>query len=193
MPDGFFTLCYFIGLVAEGLIRLPYARMYRETKVNYDLLTMLEKFLLFIAFLGMFFIPILYALPTLLDFADYTLPLWVGWAGVALIAATVWLFWRSHADLGRNWSPTLQIMEGHTLVSHGVYKYMRHPMYGSMWLLGITQIMLLQNWIGGPSNLIGFLPMYILRVPREERMMLDRFGEEYKNYMEKTGRIIPKL
>lgn len=193
MNNDFLTLIFFIGLAAEGLIRLPYARIYRKSTIKYDLLTRLEKFLLFLAFMGMFFIPVLYGITPLLNFADYHLPPWAGATGIALMVGTVWLFWRSHADLGRNWSPTLQIMEGHTLVSRGVYKYIRHPMYASMWLLGISQPLLLQNWIAGLSSIIGFLPMYVLRVPREERLMLDHFGEDYKKYMENTGRIIPKL
>jgi len=105
----------------------------------------------------------------------------------------VWLFWRSHGDLGRNWSPSLQLREGHELVTGGVYRSIRHPMYASMWLWGVAQALLLQNWIAGWAGLVSFVPLYLLRVPREERMMLDEFGEEYRSYMNRTGCIIPRL
>jgi protein-S-isoprenylcysteine O-methyltransferase Ste14 len=110
-----------------------------------------------------------------------------------ILAMAVWLFWRSHADLGRNWSPSLELREGHELVTEGVYRSVRHPMYASMWLWGVAQALLLQNWIAGWVSLVMFMPLYLLRVPREERMMLDEFGEEYRAYMDRTGRVIPRL
>jgi protein-S-isoprenylcysteine O-methyltransferase Ste14 len=66
-------------------------------------------------------------------------------------------------------------------------------MYASIWLWGIAQTLLLQNRIAGWAGLVLFLPLYLLRVPREERMMLNEFGEEYRAYMNRTGRIIPHL
>jgi protein-S-isoprenylcysteine O-methyltransferase Ste14 len=53
--------------------------------------------------------------------------------------------------------------------------------------------LLLQNWIAGWASLVLFLPVYLLRVPREEQMMLDEFAEEYRTYMNRTGRVIPRL
>jgi protein-S-isoprenylcysteine O-methyltransferase Ste14 len=105
----------------------------------------------------------------------------------------IWLLWRSHVDLGRHWSPTLEVRDGHTLVTGGVFSRIRHPMYAAHWVWALGQILLLQNWIVGPSMLALFLPMYFYRVGREERMMLDHFGDEYRGYMKRTGRIVPRL
>jgi len=66
-------------------------------------------------------------------------------------------------------------------------------MYASEWLWGIAQALLLQNWVAGWAGLALFAPLYVLRVPREERMMLDRFGEEYRAYMDRTGRVVPRI
>ena len=66
-------------------------------------------------------------------------------------------------------------------------------MYASMWLWGVAQALLLQNWIAGWASLVLFLSLYLLRVPREQRMMLDEFGKKYRAYMNRTGRIIPHL
>ncbi len=148
-------------------------------------------------FVGMFFIPLVYTFTSRLDGADYRLPREAresaGGVGMIILAMAVWLFWRSHADLGRNWSPSLELREGHELVTEGVYRSVRHPMYASMWLWGVAQALLLQNWIAGWVSLVMFMPLYMLRVPREERMMLDEFGEEYRAYMDRTGRVIPRL
>ncbi len=54
-------------------------------------------------------------------------------------------------------------------------------------------MLLLQNWVAGWAGLALFAPLYVLRVPREERMMLDRFGEEYRAYMDRTGRVVPRI
>ncbi len=79
------------------------------------------------------------------------------------------------------------------LVTEGVYRCIRHPMYTSMWLWSIAQALLLWNWIAGWASLALFLPLYVLRVPREERMMLEYFGDAYRMYMNRTARVVPHL
>jgi protein-S-isoprenylcysteine O-methyltransferase Ste14 len=64
-------------------------------------------------------------------------------------------------------------------------------MYASFFLLAIAQLMLLPNWFAGASGLIGVGLLYAFRVRQEERMMLERFGAEYVDYMTHTGRLIP--
>ena len=56
---------------------------------------------------------------------------------------------------------------------------------------GIAQVLLLQNWLAGPAMLVFLLPLYLYRVPHEEQMMLDHFGDDYRSYIKRTGRIIP--
>ena len=87
----------------------------------------------------------------------------------------------------------MEIREEHSLVTKGVYKYIRHPMYAAHLLWAIAQVLLLQNWIAGPAFMVTSVPLYLFRVPVEERMMLDRFGEEYRLYMNGTGRVIPRF
>lgn len=86
----------------------------------------------------------------------------------------------------------MQLREGHELVTRGVYARVRHPMYAGGWLWAIAQVLLLQNWIAGWLSLPTFALLYFDRVPREERMMLEHFGEAYRAYMRRTGRIIPR-
>ena len=65
-------------------------------------------------------------------------------------------------------------------------------MYAALWLWGVAQALLIHNWIAGFSQLVSFAVLYFLRVPREKRMMLDRFGAEYPAYIGRTGRVLPR-
>jgi protein-S-isoprenylcysteine O-methyltransferase Ste14 len=188
-----FTAIYFVAIIIEMVIRAPLNKKRKQEKMSERRVTIQEKTLLALLFVGMFFVPIIYAATDWLDFANYTLPAWAGWLGVALIAGAILVFWRAHADLGLNWSPTLEIREKHELVTRGIYGYIRHPMYASQWLWVIAQPLLLQNWIAGFINLLVFIPFYFLRVGAEERLMLEQFGEQYRSYMQKVGAVFPKL
>jgi protein-S-isoprenylcysteine O-methyltransferase Ste14 len=188
---------YFLALLAQVVIRIPHEQRRRKTRMAVERVNTLERTLVSLLFVGIVFAPAIYASTSLVDRANYRLPPGaqrsVGGVGAMLMTLAIWLFWRSHADLGRNWSPSLQLREGHELVTEGVYKYVRHPMYASEWLWSIAQALLLQNWVAGWAGLALFTPLYVLRVPREEQMMLDRFGAEYRSYMNRTGRIVPQL
>ncbi|MFL5327272.1 MAG: protein-S-isoprenylcysteine O-methyltransferase [Gemmataceae bacterium] len=143
--------------------------------------------------IGALLLPILYLFTPLLSFADYQLPMWMPWCGTAIMLSALWLFWRSHAGLGKNWSVTLELRREHELVTHGVYRRIRHPMYAAIFLFGIAQGMLLANWLAGWSAFVCFAVMYLVRFPREERMMVDQFGDEYRAYMRRSGRIFPRI
>ena len=192
-----FKTLYFLGLLAEMLIRLPHERERRQTRMAVDRVSGLERVLIGLVAVGLGLLPAVYVFTPSLKWADYRLSprasSEAGAVGTALLVIAVWIFWRSHTNLGRNWSPSLQIREGHTLVTQGIYRSIRHPMYLSIWLWGIAQTLLLQNWIAGWASLVLFLPMYIARVPREEQMMLEQFGEEYRVYMNRTGSVIPRF
>jgi protein-S-isoprenylcysteine O-methyltransferase Ste14 len=127
-----------------------------------------------------------------LAFADYTLPAWAGWVGVALLAGALLLLWRAYADLGRSWSPTLEITGQHQLVTGGVYRHIRHPVYAGMWLWSLANPLMLWNWIAGFGLLVVFTILYFRRVPREEAMLLEHFGDEYRRYMAETPALVPR-
>ena len=187
------TALYFAALVIEIIIRAPLNKQRKQEKMSERRVTNQEIFILILLFLGGFVAPLVYALTNWLDFANYTLPAWAGWLGVLLLAAGVFIFWRAHADLGLNWSPSLEIREKHELITRGIYGVIRHPMYASQWLVAIAQPLLLQNWIAGFLNLLAFIPFYFLRVKAEEQLMLDSFGTQYQEYRKRTGGVFPKM
>ena len=197
MPAAFPTLAYFVGMVLEIVVRAPYAMQRRKIERVDRRVTVSEAIALVVLSLGSFVIPLVYALTSLLSFADYAISAQarslLGLAGLVPLAAAIWVFWRSHHDLGAYWSPSLEIGANQQLVTHGVYASIRHPMYASFLLWGLAQPMLLQNWIAGSAGLIVFLVLLLARMPQEEAMMLDHFGEEYRAYSARTGRVIPRV
>ncbi len=186
------NIVYFVGFVVFAGTRGVFKRPAEREEKTIDRLDGQEKALLGFMGVGHLLLPILYLFTPWLGFANYQLPTWLPWIGSAVMVASLWLFWRSHADLGLNWSVSLQVRKEHQLIKHGVYSSIRHPMYASIWLWGIAQAMMLQNCLAGWGTLVPFAAMYFLRTPREERMMCEALGEEYRNYMESTGRLFPR-
>lgn len=187
-----FEVIFWVGFVTGSVIRKLYTSKYRKSKAERKHSSVPDTVLIVAAGLGMT-APLVYLFTPWLDFANYDLPGWMGWVGTPAFAAALVLLWRSHADLGLNWSATLQIKSEHSLVTHGVYRRIRHPMYAAHVLWAVAQGLLLENWLAGWAFMVTFVPLYLLRVPREERMMLERFGQEYRTYMARTGRMIPRF
>ena len=185
------ALIWFAGLVGWYIIRRPFERKARKLGVSKSLLDRREWTLLASAAVGLFLIPATYVLTGFPASLDRVFSPAIAWLGLLPLCAALWLFRRSHADLGRNWSVTLKVREQHVLIKSGVYRHIRHPMYSSFFLLGLAQLLLLPNWLAGLSGLVGAGLLYVFRVFREERMMLETFGDEYRSYMVATTRIIP--
>jgi len=183
-------LVWALGLVGWFVIRYPHNRRARKTPTRSRTLDLLR---LTVSFTGMCLIPAVYVVSGQPRFADYTFRPVAAWVGAGLFAVSLWLFHRTHKDLGRNWSVTLEIREQHALVTSGVYSHVRHPMYTAFWLWALAQALLLPNWIAGPAGLVGFGTLFFLRLGREEAMMTEAFGEEYRRYASRTWRVFPGI
>lgn len=187
------NVVFVAGFVVYMAIRHVYMARVKDVETSVSRVDGIEKVLLVVVFAGSLLVPVLYLLTPLFAFADYVQPSYAPWCGVTAMVPALWLFWRSHADLGLNWSMSLEMRREHELIRTGVYRRMRHPMYAAILLFGIAQMFLLPNWVAGCSALASFLPMYVVRTPREERLMVEAFGEEYEQYMRETWRVIPKI
>lgn len=179
-----------LASVVLVVIRAPHGHRSRTVKVLRSHKGRLEIVLLTFAWVG-FFLPLIWVATHVLSFADYPLHAFHFAAGTAVWALGLWLFQRSHADLGTNWSVTLEVRERHELVRTGIYRLIRHPMYLALITCGLGQALVLPNWLAGPSYLVSILLLVPLRVGPEERMMLQTFGAEYESYRATTKRLIP--
>lgn len=178
------------GIVWVILRQRP-GRRSRKTPVRYSARGVREYILLGAALSGLGIVPTVYLAIHFPRFADYPVIPALSYLGIAVDLACLWLFHRTHRDLGHNWSVSLDLRERHTLVTTGVYAAIRHPMYSGFWLMALAQLLLLPNWVAGPAGLVGFGILFFGRVRREEQMMIAAFGDEYRAYMRRTARVLP--
>ena len=190
---SFGEVSWLLGIVAWYVIRYPFERRAKRLRVVRDYRSLPEKVALSAALFGMAILPAFYVATGIPREADYAVRPWAIVAGIVIFIFGLWIFRRSHKDLGRNWSVTLEIREKHKLVTRGLYRFIRHPMYASFLLIALAQAFLLPNWVAGLSGLVGLAVLFFMRVNVEERMMADTFGEEYRVYSGKTKRIIPYI
>jgi len=179
-------------LLVDAGVRLYYQRGRREFERVVIKHERREKFL--IALFGLGLIPtFFYLLTPWIDTFRLPFPAGVRWLGAGIIFTGDFLFIWSHRALGRNWSPFLEIRKGHTLVIEGPYRFIRHPMYAAIFLIGTGVSLLSANWIVALSYMLPAISLYLIRVSDEEKMMTEQFGDEYREYMRMTGRLVPKL
>lgn len=186
-------IVWLLGVVGWFVIRYPHDRRSRRTPRIRRSVGVREIGIMMMSLTGLGIIPAIYVVGAAPAFASYPFHAMQAVLGTVLFAAALWLFHRTHKDLGRNWSVTLEVRDQHKLVTHGVYNRVRHPMYAAFWLWALAQAFLLPNWIAGAAGLVGFGTLFLLRVGREERLMIETFGDDYRKYMERTARIVPGI
>ena len=174
------------------LIRYGYARRSRRERIVSSARGLRETALLLISLTGLGIVPLVYVATAIPHFAAYSFHPLLACLGVFFAVAALGMFQLTHRALGRNWSISLDVREDHQLVTNGVYRRIRHPMYSAFWLWAIAQALLL-NWVAGFAGLVGFGVLFFGRVAREERMMLETFGDSYRSYMARTGRVFPLI
>ena len=150
----------------------------------------LEILVLMVAVTGLC-LPILWLATSNLAFADYDAHLLPLTTGSLCYALGLWLLSRVAWNLGKFWSPTLQLKENHRLVTKGVYRRIRHPMYLSLLIFSAGNALALPNYVAGPALLVAMLVVIAFRVGPEERMLLEEFGEEYEAYRKRSHRLFP--
>jgi protein-S-isoprenylcysteine O-methyltransferase Ste14 len=192
MFNSTFKIVYFALFIVISIVRKYYTGKQRKKAMVRERKNGIEIFWLILNGIGMV-IPLVYVFTAKLDFANYYLPDWVGWISVIVFMIAIWLLYLSHRDLGRHWTVMLGMRENHKLITTGIYKYIRHPMYAAHLVWAVAQILMLHNWIAGYSFIITMLPFYFFRTGKEEQMLLEEFGEEFRIYKDKTGALFPNF
>ena len=129
--------------------------------------------------------------PSLISWMFLPFPTWLRWLGAGCGLIAVMLIGIVHIELGRNFSPTLRLRPDHTLVTTGLYRWARHPMYTAYLLLFAGSFLLSASWVIGSTGICIILTQMTVRVRREERILIGRFDPAYLDYAERTSRFIP--
>ena len=127
-----------------------------------------------------------------IDIYAFTLPTWLCWAGfgLGLLNVAFWTWTQIHLDT--QWSAQLQLRKEHRLITSGPYARIRHPLYSAMFSWGIALALLNANWIFVALAIL-MIAGILVHIPREEKLMLEAFGDEYQAYIRRTGKYFPKL
>lgn len=131
--------------------------------------------------------------PNWLSRASLTLPLGLRWAGVGIALFGFALLQWAQVTLGKNWSDTPRMIKEQALVTSGPYQFIRHPIYTAfIFILGST-LFISANWLIGFAWIGMTILEIVSRIGFEEAVMLEYFGDRYRDYMKRTGRLLPKL
>lgn len=135
--------------------------------------------------------------PRFMEWSSLTLPVWARWAGLGLgllsIALNAWSHKTLSQKLGEDFDPVLRLLKVPALVKDGPYATLRHPIYLAFLMMQISVLLLTSNWLIGLSGIALIAAVIAIRIPEEEKMLIEQFGDEYRNYMKSTGSLLPKL
>ena len=135
--------------------------------------------------------------PKFMEWSALPLPIWARWAGLVLGVFSILLNAWSHktlsTKLGEDFDPMLRLLKVPALVKDGPYAKMRHPIYLAFLLMQTSVLLLTSNWLIGLCGIAIIVAVIAIRIPEEEKLLTEQFGNEYREYIEHTGRLLPKL
>ena len=131
--------------------------------------------------------------PAWLSWASLPLPLWLRWAGVGMAILGFALLQWAQNILGKNWSDTPRMIEEQSLITSGPYQFIRHPIYTAFLLILGSTLLISANWLIGLAWIGMTLLEVASRIGFEENLMLEYFGDQYREYRKRTGRLLPKI
>jgi protein-S-isoprenylcysteine O-methyltransferase Ste14 len=196
MDKEILVAIYFIGLCFAEVLRLPhrinrykYRHRWREAKQS---TRQTEWVVLVFVVVGIWILPLIYSFSSWLTLFDFSLPLWSTVIAAVLFLTSLIIRLIAQRTLSRSWSFTLETSDKHKLIHNGIYSFTRHPIYVSLIFWAIAQPGLIQNYLAGFSGAVAVMLIWLIRVPREEELLIEVFGNKYRNYMDQTGKFFPK-
>jgi protein-S-isoprenylcysteine O-methyltransferase Ste14 len=130
--------------------------------------------------------------PGWMAWSSVSLPVWVRWIGVGGVAVSCGLLVWTFRSLGTNLTDTVVTRQEHTLILHGPYQWIRHPFYDAAALFMVAISLIAANWFLFVTGVAVFC-LLIIRTRIEEELLVARFGDRYRTYMERTGRFVPRI
>ena len=188
-----FQIIFTIDLIVIGIIRIYFGKHRLKTQYKISINPIIERINSYLVSFGMIYFPLMNILFGYFGKFYIEIPNIFKIISSLIMTIDIIIFYLSHKDLADSWSPFLEIKDKQKLVKSGIYKYIRHPMYLSMWIFAIFEGFVLSNYFIGIFGVLTWANLYFVRVSNEEKMMLDTFGEEYEKYIENTGRLLPKI
>lgn len=188
-----FFIAIFVGILSiSGYFRYR-ARQSGEAipRAREGNLAMLTRFL----FAAPLYLPILaYMLnPAWMAWSSIPLPVGLRWLGAAVGLGALPLVYWVVSSIGNNISETFLTKEKHVLVTHGPYRWVRHPLYSAATIALVSLSILAANWFMLATACVAFIGVAALVIPREEAELIRKFGDEYREYVLRTGRFAPRL
>ncbi|BBB48159.1 protein-S-isoprenylcysteine O-methyltransferase [Pelolinea submarina] len=201
MKTAVFALFYLAGAIGAYILRIPSLKLNARAQKPEERMSQKQRMqkegtllsvLMIFWFLAAQVLPILYLTTNWFARFDFRLPDVFYYAGLVIFGAALWLLRRAHNDLARSWSAVVQIKRDQQLITEGIYAHMRHPIYSAHLLWGAAQVLLIHNWFCGFLGFALIVTIMVLRIPREEKLLLNQYGEAYRSYMQSTGALIPR-
>jgi protein-S-isoprenylcysteine O-methyltransferase Ste14 len=193
MDELFYRWTLAILIIAFFIIRAPSVLRASKTEKVKEAKPVRERVFVFLNFIGMVGIPFLYIMTTWLDYFALTFPDFLRVLGIVIfVLGFILLIW-VHKTLGEHWSMMLKMGKKHLLVTDGPYTRIRHPMYTYFYIMVIATAIVSANLFVGVFGVAAWTLLYLIRVGDEEQMLLEQFGEDYEEYMRRTGRLLPKI
>jgi protein-S-isoprenylcysteine O-methyltransferase Ste14 len=194
-PETLFRIALLVIIVLTMTVTIPFRLQASKTKERFD--RKQEGRMLAIALrllgLGLWVSTFLYLIdPSLTSWSRLPMPMGIRWIGVGVGVLCPALFYWTLSSLGRNLTDTVGTRLNAYLVTHGPYRWVRHPFYVCAALLMTAVTVLTANALIGFCSL-GVLSLLALRTPREEAVLVERFGDAYRNYQNQTGRFWPRF
>ena len=206
MLEIFFKIAFFVILFSFAYVMTAYtkkAKARREDKAIRIKIHNESEVPLLLKLRAIFGIPFYFGVfvwifaSKFMEWSAILLPVWVRWTGLALGILSVFLNAWSHrtlsTKLGEDFDPMLRLLKIPALVKDGPYTKMRHPIYLAFLLMQISVLFLTSNWFIGLCGIAIIISVIAIRVPEEEKLLIEQFGDEYREYMKHTGRYLPKL
>ena len=201
MNSAIFTYCYLTCALGAYLLRIPSLKLNAQAQKPEERMSQKQRMqqegillsvLMMSWFVASIVLPVFYLTMDWFTRFDFYLPDAGYYAGLVTFGLALCLLRRAHNDLARSWSAVVQIKHNQLLVTEGIYRCMRHPIYSAHLLWGLAQVLLIHNWLCGFAGFALIVLIMVLRIPREEKLLLSQYGEAYRSYMQSTGALIPR-